>query len=61
MLNDFYCTCGFESPSELRAVEHAIQWHASDAERQDEDRLKRRIRTMIYSFDGQFSFDSQAA
>jgi hypothetical protein len=57
MTDIYMCTCGFESESEVNAIKHAAVWHASESERNDLDRLKRRIRTMIYNPFREFSFD----
>jgi hypothetical protein len=53
------CTCGFESESEANAIRHAAVWHAKADERNDLERLKTRIRTMIYSPFREFSFDQK--
>jgi hypothetical protein len=55
----FLCTCGFESNSEANAMRHAFIYHAKDDERIDPERLKVRIRTMIYTHVRDFSFDQQ--
>ncbi len=57
MNEHFRCTCGYETVSEENAIRHATVWHASEEERQNSDRLRARIRTMIYSTDRPFSFD----
>jgi hypothetical protein len=59
-MNDFFqCTCGFETESEANAIRHASQWHATDDDRNDLERLKTRIRVMISSLFRPFSFDHQ--
>jgi hypothetical protein len=55
----FQCTCGFETESEANAIRHASQWHATDDDRNDLERLKMRIRIMISSLFRPFSFDHQ--
>lgn len=59
MKDFFQCTCGFETESEVKAIRHASQWHATSEERNDRERLKMRIRTMISSLYRPFSFDQQ--
>jgi hypothetical protein len=59
MKDIFTCTCGFETESEASAIRHAVIWHAKDGETNDQERLKARIRTMIYSIHRGFSFDEQ--
>jgi hypothetical protein len=57
-MKDFFeCTCGYQTESEVNAIRHASQWHASDEERSDLERLKIRIRIMISSPFREFSFD----
>lgn len=53
----FQCTCGYETTNEANAIRHAAVWHASESERKDLERLKTRVRTMIYSPFREFSFD----
>jgi hypothetical protein len=59
MKDFFQCTCGFETESESNAIRHASQWHATDDDRNDLERLKMRIRIMISSLFRPFSFDQQ--
>jgi hypothetical protein len=55
---DYYqCTCGYDTTNEANAIRHASMWHATEAERQDLERLKSRIRIMISSLNSPFSFD----
>jgi hypothetical protein len=51
-----FCTCGYETPNEASAIRHVAQWHTTEAERKNLERLKLRIRVMISSLYG-FSFD----
>jgi len=53
----FQCTCGYESTSEANAIQHAFVWHTKDEERIDLERLKSRVRTMIYNPFREFGFD----
>jgi hypothetical protein len=53
---DYFCTCGYATASEANAIRHAAQWHATEEERTNRERLKDRIRTMISSLRG-LSFD----
>ena len=59
MKDFFQCTCGFETESEVNAIRHASQWHATDEERKDRERLKMRIRIMVSLLFRPFSFDHQ--
>jgi hypothetical protein len=57
-LGNFACTCGFKSPRESLAIQHAVRWHLSADDRTSIERLKARVRVMIYSVFGLgFSFD----
>ena len=59
MKDIFTCTRGYESTSEANAIQHAFTYHAKAEERNDPERLKTRIRTMIYSPFREFSVDQQ--
>lgn len=59
MTDLFQCTCGYETTNEASAIRHAFVWHAKPEERNDLERLKTRVRTMIYASFREFSFDQQ--
>jgi hypothetical protein len=52
----YFCDCGYQTPNEASAIRHVAQWHTTEAERNDLELLKNRIRIMISSLYG-FSFD----